>query len=130
MAPNFKQFLQKHSGPNDWCNDLVCRWTSVNKVKSLPDIQQVIESVRALKETAKKGQAALLVAVSHLNRFSLFRERLSKSPSEGDANLLLEIAKATDDKIGELLFMFARPTNFLLRPSDNMGPDLVGFCSK
>lgn len=108
----------------------MCRWTNVNKAKSLPDIQQVIESVRALKETAKKGQAALQVAVSHLNKFSLFRERLSKSPSEEDTNLLLEIAKATNDKIGELLFMFAQPTSSLLQPSNNMGPDLVGFCSK
>lgn len=131
MTPNFDHFLQKQfRGNNSWCKDLVCKWTDVNKAQSLSDIQEVIKRVRALKETAKQGQEALLGAVSDLNKLSFFQERISKSTPEEDAALLLEIAEAADDKIGELLFMYAQPTGYLLRPSDQMGPDLIGFCSK
>eukprot|EP01124_Arcella_intermedia_P027029 TRINITY_DN5209_c0_g1_i2.p2 TRINITY_DN5209_c0_g1~~TRINITY_DN5209_c0_g1_i2.p2 ORF type:complete len:252 (+),score=41.21 TRINITY_DN5209_c0_g1_i2:1760-2515(+) len=120
MAPNFHLFLDKCHSTQNWYKNLSTNWTHYGYSKNIKELQESITEVRKLKNVEKTSLENLdfSIPLSKKNEFS------SK-----DLHLLKEIAeKATDDKIGELLFMMVQPTNFLLRPSRELGPDIIGFC--
>eukprot|EP01124_Arcella_intermedia_P027038 TRINITY_DN5209_c0_g2_i7.p1 TRINITY_DN5209_c0_g2~~TRINITY_DN5209_c0_g2_i7.p1 ORF type:complete len:832 (+),score=105.53 TRINITY_DN5209_c0_g2_i7:13-2508(+) len=120
MAPNFKRFLDNCHSKQNWYQNLIIKWTQFGDSKNLKDLEQVIEEVRNLRNAEKRANS-----LQNLD----FLIRRADGVGLKDLDLLKEIAdNATDDKIGELLFMMIQPTNILLQPSREIGPDIIGFC--
>lgn len=85
--------------------------------------------VKSLAEAAKKNPPA-----NELVQFFLQSPILALLASNGVPTglipVFIEIAKEEDERAGELVFLLAQPTAYLLRPTSALGPDLVGFFGK
>ncbi len=127
MAPNFKMFLQQNSG--GWCNDLNIEWVNLTSSRTPSELTALASDVKKVSwgdvddiEATIDKHYTILSSINSVSKW-LAVEPLLKEISEVTSENPLE-------KPGELLFMLGQPTHLLLQPSKEMGPDVVGFCSK
>ncbi len=135
MSPKFYAFLSKHSEGITWCKNLKVTWDNVDYGNSISAIQQAMNKLVELTKIAAKDRndVTLQTGFADLISMNLFHNYPDVLIPDEDIELLLEIGAKYQESEGvamDLLFMFARPTNLLLRPLVSMGPDLVGFCSE
>jgi hypothetical protein len=126
---SFKSFLEQlpPRAPN-WVRGASCHWTAAGTVGDLQELKVLVAAVCKLEGIIQSwldsGDPTLISLQNEEHLATLVENgKLTRSTVQ----VLQNICCASEDKQPELLYLLLQPKDFIIRPSNSIGPDIIGF---